>query len=179
MIEQAYWLESGRFDLDPSSYARSTRRPQNTAVKTRLVLFWRPSLKSWLAATVDPLIDHFSALLEVLRTYGRRFPSYAGGSILNLLLHLDIDVARFDFSRICVWQANLRGISAEGIDFSDADLARSTFTDDFGHVKAIAFGPDNQILPPSGPMTISYASGGSPMADPYRPCRPPRVWSMF
>ena len=61
-------------------------------------------------------------------TQAPRAPGYAGGNLLNLLLHAGIDVAGYDFSRLTVWQAELQGRVGAGIHFGAADLTGSTFT---------------------------------------------------
>ncbi len=55
-------------------------------------------------------------------------PGYAAGNLLNLLLHLKIEISGYDFSQLCVWQADLRRCTRAAIDFSGADLAHSAFT---------------------------------------------------
>ena len=62
---------------------------------------------------------------------------YAGGNILNLLLHLKSDLSRFDFSGITVWQAYLQGMSLQDVNFSQADLAGAVFTDTFGIINSV------------------------------------------
>src|SRR5205814_759021 len=46
-------------------------------------------------------------------------PGYAAGNILNLLLHLEFDLANYDFSRLCVWQADLRGAQVTALNFAE------------------------------------------------------------
>jgi hypothetical protein len=85
-------------------------------------------------------------ILEALRQTGPLQPGYAGGNILNLLLHLNFTLKGFDFSRLAVWQAYLQGMSLQEVDFSQADLREAVFTDTFGMVDAVAFSPDGQLL---------------------------------
>ena len=63
-------------------------------------------------------------LLNRLRLQVARTPGYAGGNILNLALHLQLDITGFDFSRLTVWEAYLRGANLPAVNFSDAELAR-------------------------------------------------------
>lgn len=75
----------------------------------------------------EQLISRLQHLLDELRRKTRQ-PGYAGGNILNLLLHLRFDLSDFDFSHLCVWQADLRQIMSAKVNFAGADLARSAFT---------------------------------------------------
>ena len=88
-----------------------------------------------------------------------RTPGYAAGNILNLLLQLGVDLTGYDFSRLAVWQAYLSGVTAPGLNFSQADLSGTVFTDTFGQVGAVAFSP----LPPepvSEPLLAVGSSSG-------------------
>jgi WD40 repeat protein/DNA-binding SARP family transcriptional activator len=87
----------------------------------------------------------FRRLLRQLRL-APRTPGYGAGNILNLVLQLAIDPHGYDFSRLCVWQADLRGAAVRGVDFSGADLADSAFTDAFQVAASIAFSPDGRLL---------------------------------
>jgi WD40 repeat protein/DNA-binding SARP family transcriptional activator len=67
-------------------------------------------------------------VLDMLHAQPPRAPGYAAGNILNLLLHLSFDVAPYDFSRLCVWQADLRGVKTAALNLKESDLSRSAFT---------------------------------------------------
>lgn len=71
--------------------------------------------------------------------------SYAGGNLLDLLLYLGVE-EELDFSNTAVWQAHLRGKTLPPIDFSNADLTGSVFTDYGGSVITLAFSPDGAYL---------------------------------
>lgn len=84
--------------------------------------------------------------LATLRQEAPRQPSYAAGNLLNLLLHLEIDVRGYDFSRLSVWQADLRGANLAEVNLADADLAHSVFTEAFGRIYALAINATDQVL---------------------------------
>lgn len=73
-------------------------------------------------------------------------PSFLAGNLLNLLLHIGLDLHDYDFSNLCVWQAYLQGATLRGVNFSGADLAHSTFTDTFAAIYTLAYSPDGAIL---------------------------------
>src|SRR5262249_6844698 len=77
------------------------------------------------------LAVRIQTILGVLRETAPRAPGYVAGNLLNLLLHLRIDVSGYDFSRLNVWQADLRGVALAALNFDGADLADTVFTLDF------------------------------------------------
>ncbi|MCI0395810.1 MAG: NB-ARC domain-containing protein [Chloroflexi bacterium] len=92
------------------------------------------------------LREKLSHLPARLRSEGRPWPGYAGGSLLNLMLHLGYDVRGADFSGLSVWQAFLRDAILPEVNFSEADLANSVFSNTFAGVDAIALSPDGRYL---------------------------------
>ncbi len=70
---------------------------------------------------------------------------YAGGNTLNLLSQIQVDLSNYDFSRLTIWQADLRGINLHNVDFSYSNLAKSTFTDNIGYIFAMAVSRDGLL----------------------------------
>lgn len=85
-------------------------------------------------------------LLATARQHQPLQPSFLAGNLLNLLLHLGFDLRGYDFSHLCVWQANLQGVLLPEVNFRNADLAQSTFTDTFAAIYALAYSPDGTFL---------------------------------
>ena len=73
-------------------------------------------------------------------------PGYAAGNLLNLVGQLELKACDFDFSNLAVWQAYLRGIDLQSVNFSGADLSRSVFTQTLGILLSAAFSPDGTLL---------------------------------
>lgn len=67
-------------------------------------------------------------VLDRLHALPARAPGYAAGNVLNLLLRLGFDVSAYDFSRLCVWQADLRNVKSAALNLVESDLSRSAFT---------------------------------------------------
>ncbi len=69
-------------------------------------------------------------------------PSYAAGSLVNLLHHLGVELDGLDLAGLAVWQAHLPGVPLPRLDLSGADLRGSVLTSSFGAVFAVAVHPD-------------------------------------
>jgi WD40 repeat protein len=71
---------------------------------------------------------------------------YTAGNILNLLCYLETDLTGYDFSNLCIWQADLQNVYLHDVSFQNADLAKTVFSETFGGVLSIAFSPDGEFL---------------------------------
>ena len=87
------------------------------------------------------------AILAGLRVAAPLAPGYAGGNLLNLLLHAGIDISGYNFSRLCVWQADLQGRAGVELNFGASDLTGSIFT--------LILYPDAVIVGPEGEMVVA------------------------
>lgn len=92
------------------------------------------------------MAEQLRVILAQLRHGQARKPGYAGGNLLNLLVQLGYDLRGWDFSKLAVWQADLRNVTAQGVNFQQSDLSQSAFTDTFTDVFCVAFSPDGQWL---------------------------------
>ncbi|MEZ4868244.1 MAG: BTAD domain-containing putative transcriptional regulator [Caldilineaceae bacterium] len=85
------------------------------------------------------------ALLDSLRTPMAAAPAqtfgYAATNILHLLIQLGFDLQGYDFSQLRVRQAFLRGVALPAVNFAQADLTGSIFTDTFRSMTCVAFSP--------------------------------------
>lgn len=95
--------------------------------------------KEAFAQRLQRHVDH-------LRIESPQAPGYAAANVLHLLLQLGIDLRHHDFSRLVLWQADLRGVTLHGVNFRDADLSRSLFMQPFETVYSLTFSPDGQRL---------------------------------
>ena len=88
-------------------------------------------------------------LREMLVTLQEQMPlerGYTAGNILNLLVHMGVDLRAWDFSDLSVWQADLRNMDLPQVNFARADLRQSVFTEIFDGIHAVAFSPDGKLL---------------------------------
>jgi WD40 repeat protein len=92
-------------------------------------------------------VEHcLEQLLSTLHSRSVQQPGYAAGNLLNLLWQLHIDLRGYDFSGLTIWQAYLQDMTLYQVNFAEADLTKSVFTQTLGDVLAAAFSPDGSIL---------------------------------
>ena len=114
--------------------------------QTRIIL---AAIAAQLTATFRsrPALEHH--LKQVLQTVQENFAAvagYAGGNVINLLRHLNVDLSGYDFSNLAIWQAYLQDIPLQAVNFARANLAKSVFAQTLGSILAIAFSPNGNQL---------------------------------
>jgi WD40 repeat protein len=90
------------------------------------------------------------SILSTLREAQPQRPEYTAGNILNLLIHLQVDLHGYNFSHLTVWQAYLQGVALTDVNFAHANLARSVFTESFGSILSVALSPNGELLGAGG-----------------------------
>ncbi len=92
------------------------------------------------------LEDKLRHILIKLRQQFGCAPGYAAGNILNLLCCLKTDLTGYNFADLAVWQAQLQGVNLHHVNFTNADLRKSVFSETLGNVWTVAFSPDGSTL---------------------------------
>ena len=112
--------------------------------QTRMIV--QPVIDRLLAKGRSPatIAAHLKQLLARLQQ--QPTPGYGAGNIINLLQHLSVDLTSYDFSGLPVWQAHLPGSQLARVNFAQADLSKSVFSETLGHVWAVAFSPDGELF---------------------------------
>lgn len=132
--------------------------------QTRLIL---APVADRLRAIAGPTVveERLKRILARLRDSQPRAGGYAGGNALNLLVQLNSDLSGYDFSQLAIWQAHLQGVALQDVNFTQADLARSVFTETFGDILSVAFSSDGRLLAAGttkGEVYLWQASEGQP-----------------
>ncbi|MBN3950383.1 MAG: NACHT domain-containing protein [Nostoc sp. NMS7] len=102
-----------------------------------------------LCTTFNSKKDIERQLNQILFKIREEFSSsvgYGGGNVINLLRQLKIDLSNYDFSDLTIWQADLRYVNLHHVNFQNADLAKSVFTETLRGVFSVAFSPDGKLL---------------------------------
>ncbi len=71
---------------------------------------------------------------------------YAAGNIVNLLCYLHTDLRGYDFSSLVIWQAYFQKVNLYNVNFRNADLTNSVFTQNFRSILSATFSPDGDFL---------------------------------
>ncbi len=120
-------------------------------------------------------------LLTVQQNAAVQAPNYVAGNVLNLLVHLKTwqskrpVLRRYDFSRLLVWEAYLQDVGIREVNFSDADLSHSTFTNTFGGILSLAISPDSKLIA-AGTANGEVRLWQSSCATPYITCKGHADW---
>lgn len=93
-------------------------------------------------------------------------PSYAGGNLFNLLRHLTRSIAHTDFSRLALWQVDLRDVNLHHCNLSETDLSQATLTETLSLPLAVTFSTDGLLLATgdaTGEVKIWNVAEGKPL----------------
>ncbi len=111
------------------------------------------------AAMLMPLGDHLRrhyATAELLAAKGDRLlktlpqlrgqPGYGASNLIHLCQHLGLGVSGADFSHLTIWHGDLRRVSLQGANFSQAQFSDTAFATALGRDPVAAFSPDGRHL---------------------------------
>ncbi|MBD2362414.1 pentapeptide repeat-containing protein [Anabaena minutissima FACHB-250] len=76
----------------------------------------------------------------------RQQSGYAVGNLINLLVRLKVDLRSSDFSDLMVQEADLRQVNLAGVNFQNADLSKSIFSETLNSAMSIDISPDGEIV---------------------------------
>lgn len=96
----------------------------------------------------DPadLSQQVRRILESLRQSENHTSGYGTGNLINLCHYLQVDLSGYDFSELTIWHADLQQSTMQRVNFSDAKLDKTVFSQVFGSMMAIALSPDGALL---------------------------------
>jgi WD40 repeat protein len=129
-------------------YALVKAQAKNYIRETQVRLILQPLIDRLLRilGSRQKLESQLRQILEKLRDRPPVETGYACGNIINILRELQIDVSRYDFSHLTVWQANLEGVNLLDVNFAYSDLRRSQFSETLDEVWSVALSRDGQLL---------------------------------
>ncbi|NMF61279.1 eIF2A-related protein [Brasilonema octagenarum] len=107
--------------------------------------------ESQIRLILKPLADRLNReqtqnLVSILRKQPEILSEYTAGNIINLLVHLKIDLNGYDFCHQVIKQAYLQDVTLQGVNFADSEITKSVFTETFGSIEAVAFSPNGKLL---------------------------------
>ena len=148
LLEQIV-LESTTGELDlfiHHALVKTTVKEYVRDAQVRIIL--NPIAREWSKTfrASAALQQQVSYLLQTLRQIDNPLSNYGGGNLINLCLHLGLDLTGLDFSGLSIWHACLQQVELQGINFAHADLSKSLFTETFGNILSVAFSPNGRLL---------------------------------
>jgi WD40 repeat protein/DNA-binding SARP family transcriptional activator len=96
--------------------------------------------------SLEALERQIQLLLMALKKLSNNQSGYGGGNLINLCRTLEIDLTGYDFSDLNLWHAYFLKMNLHRVNFQNASLAKSVFSQVLGGVLAVAFSPDGQFL---------------------------------
>jgi WD40 repeat protein len=81
-------------------------------------------------------------VLTELRSTEAKFSGYGAGNLINFGNYLQIDLTGWDFSQLTIRHACLQQATLHRVNFANANLIQSSFTQPFGTVFSVAFSTD-------------------------------------
>ncbi|TFI55127.1 hypothetical protein BLD44_006540 [Mastigocladus laminosus UU774] len=140
-------IETGNIDLF-RCHALMKATAKDYVMESQIRLIIKPLIDALLTVfrSEKNLVNQLTQILARQREESPLEPAYTAGNILNLLCQLQVDISGYDFSNLSVWQADLRNVKLHDVNFQNANLAKSVFTETFGGVISVAFSPDGKLL---------------------------------
>ncbi|MBE7385410.1 MAG: hypothetical protein F6J95_028925 [Leptolyngbya sp. SIO1E4] len=132
--------------LDTLALCEAQAKDYIRQIQSRLILQPVADCLIQQLGTATALKQPIDQILETLKNRPSKQPSYAAGNLINLMSHLNLELRGYDFSHLAVWQVYLQALRLPQVNFSEADLSRSVFTQTIGGFFAAAYSPDGQHL---------------------------------
>lgn len=124
---------------------KATAKDYVRSSQTRLILSPIAEQLRRSFPTIASLEQHLNNILVALKRSTQRL-GYGGGNLLNLCVHLNLNLSAYDFSGLTIWQAYLQGVEVQRVNLAQCDFSRCCFTQPFGSILVAAFSPDGQFV---------------------------------
>ncbi len=107
----------------------------------------QPLLKLLLeTVSQQHLVILLQDVLEQQRHQAPILAGYAGGNVLNLFVHLQVNLQGYDFSNLSIRQADLPRVNLAGVNFQNTAFDRSVFATSLKNIFSLALSPDGKLL---------------------------------
>lgn len=88
---------------------------------------------------------------RLLHQLAKAPPGYGVGNVIHLCQGLNVSLSGIDFSHLAIWQGDLRQVSLQGANFSQAHFKDTVFATALGRCPVAAFSRDQQAASVSSP----------------------------
>jgi WD40 repeat protein len=130
-----------RHALLKTTVAEYVRDSQKRLILTPIAEAFQRVFRSQMAIEQQVL-----SILTALRQSEPKLSGYGAGNLINCCHHLGLNLTGYDFSNLRIWHASLQKLELHNLNFAQADLSKSTFTETFASVLCVAISPDGQLL---------------------------------
>ncbi|WP_341524707.1 NB-ARC domain-containing protein [Nostoc sp. UHCC 0302] len=116
--------------------------------ETQKQLIVQPLLEQLLLemGSQQKLVILLQDVLEQQRHQAAILSGYAGGNVLNLLAHLQVNLQGYDLSNLSIRQADLQRVNLAGVNFQNTAFYQSVFATSLKSNYAVALSPDGKLL---------------------------------
>ena len=116
--------------------------------ETQKQLIVQPLLEELLIelGSQEKLVLLLQNLVDRQRYQSATLSGYAGGNVLNLLVHLQVDLRGYDFSNLTVRQAHLQNVNLAGTNFQDTNFDKSVFATNLKSILSLSLSPDGKLF---------------------------------
>jgi WD40 repeat protein len=159
-------IKEGRFErLSSHAVAQATAKGYLHDAQVRVLI---EPLAARLSDTIGyaETTRRIRLLLDRLRVDPGGSTGYAPATLLQLVLHLRLTPADFDFSSLTIREALLQGVPLRDVNFTDARFERTRFTDTFGVINDVAAAHSSELIAActdSGDVRLWRTEDGSPV----------------
>jgi WD40 repeat protein len=114
--------------------------------QVRLILHPVSDLLATALQNPAALESHLQSILQEIHHLQEPFFGYGVGNLINLMLHLQLDLTGYDFSQSKVRQAYLQDCCLHYSNFTQAYFRQCVFTQTLGAILAVALDPSDTRL---------------------------------
>ncbi|WP_414543802.1 NB-ARC domain-containing protein [Nostoc sp. CCY0012] len=116
--------------------------------ETQKQLIVQPLLEQLLLeiGSQKKLVILLQDVLELQRHQTAILAGYAGGNVLNLLAHLQVNLQGYDFSNLIIRQAELKSVNLAGVNFQNTTFDKSVFATSLKSIFSLDLSPDGTLL---------------------------------
>jgi WD40 repeat protein len=164
LVEQiADELTTGKFNLlIHHALSKATSQDYIRESQIRVIL----NLVLEQLQTQKQVRSRLESTLQALHQHDATTSGYAAGNLINLWRLIDKNLSNFDFSNLCVWQANLQDLLLHHANFENANLTNSIFSETISGVFSVALSSDGQQLAigdNDGVISLWHVNEGKPL----------------
>ena len=129
-------------------YALAKATAKDYIKETQIRLIVRPIITRLfdVLGSQSNIEEQLNQIIVTLQETSPLQRGYTAGNILNLLCYLETDLTGYDFSNLCIWQADLQNVCLHDVSFQNTDLAKTVFSETFSGITSVAFSHDGKIL---------------------------------